>query len=102
MELLLEAEVVEAIGDEPVPPAEVVTYQEHGAVYSIGAAVELNTVKMPFQANPRVEAEETDKEGNMSGLYYHFGLLTGTREPGGLRYRSGITGRPPSSAGLNR
>lgn len=62
----MEAEVVEPVSYETVPPAEVVANQEHRPVCSIYAAIKLNTVKIPFQSIPRVETDEADKEGYMS------------------------------------
>ncbi len=71
----MEAEVVKPVSYETVPPAEVVANQEHRPVCGICAAIKLNALKMPFQAIPRVDAEEADKEGNMSCLYYHLRLF---------------------------
>jgi len=61
-----EAKVIEPVSDEPVPPAEMVTDQEHRPACGICSAIKLNVVKIAFQAIPRVETDEADKEWYMS------------------------------------
>jgi len=80
----MQAEVIEPVGNESVPPAEMVADEEHRSVGNSGGTVKRNAVKMPLQAVPRIEAEEAYKERNMSCLNNHFLLLTGTSDIGGL------------------
>lgn len=81
----MEAEVVKPVSYETVPPAEVVANQEQRPVCGICPAINLNALKMPFQAIPRVEAEEADKEANMPCPYYHLEPLILTSDLSGLR-----------------
>ena len=101
MKLFVQEEIVETIGNEPIPPAEVVAYEQYRPAGRIDAALERDIIEMTLQSGPRIIAEEPDKEGNMSRFYNHFELLTGTSDFTGLRYKSGTRGNPPSSAGLN-
>jgi len=66
VKLFTEAKFIEPVSNETVPPAEVVTDQEHRPACGICPAIKLNVVKIPFQAIPRVETDEADKEGDMS------------------------------------
>ncbi len=84
MELLMKAEIVEPVGYETVPPAEVVADQKHRPAFGIDAAVKLNIMELTFQAVLRIEAEEADKEGYMSGLD-HFEPVTEISDLCGLR-----------------
>lgn len=101
MKFLLQEQVIQAICDKTVPPAEVIPDQKHRSSGCVHGALEPDILEMPLQAGPGIEAEKPDKESYMPCLYYHFDTVTGTSDPAGLRYDSGITGNPPSSDGLN-
>ena len=100
MKFLVQEEVLETVGNKPVPPAEMVPDEQYRAACRVDAALKNNIIEMPPEPGPCIKAEEPDKEWYMSRFYYHFELITGTSDLGGLRYESGITGSPPSSAGL--
>ena len=84
MEFLMKAEIVEPVGYETVPPAEVVADQKHRPAFRIDRAVKINLMKLTFQAVLRIEAEEADKKGYMSCLD-HFEAVTEISDLCGLR-----------------
>jgi len=48
MKLLMKKKVIETIGDEAIPPAEVVAYQQYRSAGRIDCAFENNIVEMPL------------------------------------------------------
>jgi hypothetical protein len=84
VKLFTEAKFIEPVSNETVPPTEVVTDQEHRPAGGICSAIKLNIVKISFQAIPRVETDETDKEGDMSCLD-HFEPVIEISDLWGLR-----------------
>jgi hypothetical protein len=52
MKPLMQEEVVNAVSDESVPPAEMVSDEQHGTSGSIHAAIKPDIAEMSFQAVP--------------------------------------------------
>lgn len=84
MEFLMKEQIVEAVGYEAVPPAEVVAYQKDWPAFRIDAAVKPDIMKLTAQAITRIKAEKADKEGYVSG-FDHFGAVTEINDLWGLR-----------------
>jgi len=52
MKLLMKKKVIETIGDEAIPPAEVVAYEQYRPAGRTDAAIESDIIEMTLQSGP--------------------------------------------------